>query len=182
MKIGYARVSTADQNLDLQLDALNAAGCARVFEDLGQSGTARSRQGLNDALAALQAGDTLVTWRLDRLGRSLPHLIELVNALNTRGCEFQSLTEAIDTTTASGKLVFHMMGALADFERSLVVERTKAGMAAAKARGKAVGRPKRLNGAQVTLARSMRSEGRSWAEIANVLRCDVSTAQRAVKR
>ncbi len=128
MKIGYARVSSGEQNLDLQRDALTAVGCGMIYEDEGVSGAARRRPGLDQALATLKQGDTLVTWRLDRLGRSLPHLIELVAALQDRGCWFVSLNEAIDTGSAGGKLVFHIMGALAEFERALIVERTRAGM------------------------------------------------------
>src|SRR5258708_2529037 len=113
MKIGYARVSTDDQNMSLQLDALRAAGCEKVFEDAGISGAQESRPGLDLALAALQPGDTLTVWRLDRLGRTLPHLITTVHDLGSRGIGFRSITEAIDTTTAGGELLFHIMGALA---------------------------------------------------------------------
>jgi DNA invertase Pin-like site-specific DNA recombinase len=128
-------VSTEEQNLDLQRRSLKAGGCALVFADCGMSGVARSRPQLDKALAGLKQGDVLVVWKLDRLGRSLPHLIEVVQTLGERGVGFQSMSEAIDTTTAGGRLVFHIMGALAEFERSLIAERTRAGMAAAKARG-----------------------------------------------
>ena len=111
MKIGYARVSTGDQNLGLQHDALTAAGCVEIFEDTGISGSVERRPGLDQALETMKPGDALVTWRLDRLGRSLPHLIELVSQLKDKGCEFVSLNEAIDTTSAGGKLIFHIMGA-----------------------------------------------------------------------
>lgn len=141
MMIGYARVSTNDQNLELQIDALNHAGCHRIFQDSGVSGVLAKRPALSNTLNCLERGDTLVTWRLDRLGRSLSHLIALVSELEDRGIAFRSLTEAIDTRTASGRLLFHVMGALAEFERSLISERTKAGMAAARARGKIFGRP-----------------------------------------
>lgn len=141
MNIGYARVSTDDQTLDLQLDALRAVGCDRTFTD--QLGGARpDRPGLAEALAYARAGDTLVVWRLDRLGRSLGHLIATVTALAERGVGFRSLTESIDTTTPGGTLVFHLFGALAEFERELIRERTRAGLLAARARGRAGGRPK----------------------------------------
>src|SRR5690348_15613113 len=118
MNVGYARVSTEDQTLDLQLDALVRASCGRVFRDTA-SGAAVDRPGLRDAVDYVRAGDTLVVWRLDRLGRSLPALIDLLNGLHTKGVEFSSLTEQIDTTTPGGKLVFHVFGALAEFERDL---------------------------------------------------------------
>jgi DNA invertase Pin-like site-specific DNA recombinase len=140
MMIGYARVSTAEQNLALQLDALRAVGCSRIFQDRS-SGSIRERPQLTRALNHLRPGDTLVTWRLDRLGRSLHHLITLMKELNDVGVAFRSLSESIDTATASGRLLFHVMGALAEFERSLISERTKAGMASAKLRGKRLGRP-----------------------------------------
>jgi DNA invertase Pin-like site-specific DNA recombinase len=142
--IGYARVSSIDQNLDLQRDALTAAGCAQVFEDT-VSGAAVVRPGLEQAMAYLRPGDTFVVWRLDRLGRNLTHLISTVEALAQRGVGFKSLTEAIDTTTSGGMLIFQIFGALAEFERSLIRERTQAGLAAARARGKHGGRPPKLN-------------------------------------
>jgi DNA invertase Pin-like site-specific DNA recombinase len=141
MQIGYARVSTDDQTLDSQLDALAKAGCDRIFRDT-LSGAMADRPGLCDALDHLRPGDTLVVWRLDRLGRSLRHLIETITGLHERGTGFRSLTEAIDTTTSSGKLVFHIFGALAEFERDLIRERTSAGLVAARARGRTGGRPK----------------------------------------
>ena len=142
--IGYARVSTDEQNPALQLDALRLAGAQVVFEDRGISGAQRSRQGLTQALQALQPGDVLVVWRLDRLGRSLGALIELVNDLKTRGCGFKSLTEAIDTSTAGGELIFHVFGAMAQFERALMIERTRAGLVAARQRGVKLGRKRAL--------------------------------------
>ncbi len=141
MQIGYARVSTEDQTLDLQLDALTKAGCDRIFRDTF-SGAKADRPGLRDALDHLRAGDTLVVWRLDRLGRSLRHLIETMTSLEQRGIGFRSLTEAIDTTTSGGKLIFHIFGALAEFERDLIRERTNAGLVVARARGRTGGRPK----------------------------------------
>lgn len=137
--IGYARVSTAEQDTALQTDALRKAGCDRIFEDT-VSGAKAARLGLAAALAYVRDGDALVVWRLDRLGRSLPHLIETVGALDARGVGFRSLTEAIDTTTSGGRLIFHVFGALGQFERDLIRERTKAGLAAAAARGRKGGR------------------------------------------
>src|SRR5215218_6542941 len=132
MDIGYARVSTGEQTLHLQLDALRNAGCGKVFEETA-SGAKAERLLLTEALAYARPGDTLVVWRLDRLGRSLKHLIETVTELQGRGIGFKSLTEQIDTTTSGGKLVFHVFGALAEFERDLIGERTHAGLAAARA-------------------------------------------------
>lgn len=137
--IGYARVSTADQDAAMQHEALNAAGAAKVFEDVA-SGAKADRPGLTAALAYLREGDTLAVWKLDRLGRSLPHLVQTVAELEQRGVGFRSLTESIDTTTPGGRLVFHLFAALADFERDLIRERTRAGLAVAKARGSAAGR------------------------------------------
>src|SRR5215210_753957 len=141
MLIGYARVSTNEQNLDLQRDALQKAGCEQIYDD-HVSGTKARRPGLEQALSHLRPGDTLVVWRLDRLGRSLRHLIDTVTDLQDKGVGFRSLTESIDTTTSSGKLVFHIFGALAEFERDLIRERTSAGLLAARARGRTGGRPK----------------------------------------
>jgi DNA invertase Pin-like site-specific DNA recombinase len=141
MIIGYARVSTEDQTLALQLDALEVARCARVYKDTA-SGAKAERPGLTSALETMREGDTLVVWRLDRLGRSLTQLIALMTTLDEKGVGFKSLTEQIDTTTSGGKLIFHIFGALAEFERNLIRERTKAGLAAARARGRQGGRPK----------------------------------------
>ena len=143
MNIGYARVSTHEQTLALQHDALRAAQCDLVFEDM-MSGVTTARPGLDQAQSHLREGDTLVVWRLDRLGRSLQHLIETVTRLQAKGIGFKSLTESIDTTTPGGVLIFHVFGALAQFERDLIRERTKAGLTAARARGKQGGRPKAL--------------------------------------
>lgn len=151
MRIGYARVSTHDQNLDLQKDALKKAGCEKIIVDVA-SGKKTQRSGLDQVLEMLRKGDRLVVWRLDRLGRSLKHLIELMTELEQRGIGFQSLQEAIDTTSPGGKLVFHIFGALAEFERNLIRDRTRAGLAAARARGRKGGRPKRLNARQRALA------------------------------
>src|SRR4030095_5249574 len=139
--IGYARVSTQDQHLRLQQDALKAAGCLKIFTDT-VSGAKQERKGLEEALNFLREGDILVVWRLDRLGRSLKDLIERLTQLHNRNIGFKSLTESIDTTTSGGKLIFHIFGALAEFERDVIRDRTNAGLTAARARGKKGGRPK----------------------------------------
>ena len=183
MKVGYARVSTDDQRLDLQLDALRAAGCEKVFEDAGASGAQARRPGLDACLAALQPGDVLTVWRLDRLGRSMPHLVSVVADLGKRGIGFQSLTEAMDTTTAGGELFFHIAGALAQFERRLISERTKAGLAAARRRGKHLGRSPELTPEQVAHAREMIDTGRETATgMAVLLKVSRMTMHRALKR
>ena len=169
MLIGYARVSTDEQNLDLQRDALKKAGCERIFTD-HISGTKAERKGLTEALSHLRAGDTLVVWRLDRLGRSLRHLIDTVTTLQESGVEFKSLTEAIDTTTSGGKLVFHIFGALAEFEREIIRERTKAGLTSARARGRTGGRPKALTEKQVEMLNQLAADrNRSIDEICKTL-------------
>jgi DNA invertase Pin-like site-specific DNA recombinase len=160
MLIGYARISTLDQTLALQQDALTAAGCEQLYTDTA-SGSVTERPGLSQALSHLRAGDTLVVWRLDRLGRSLPHLIETVRQLQERGIGFRSLQEQLDTRTSGGKLVFHVFGALAEFERDLVRERTHAGLAAARARGRLFGRPRRLTPQQVKQLRSLAKDERN---------------------
>lgn len=151
-RIGYARVSTADQDLAPQLDVLRARGCEPIYSEHA-SGKHADRPELAQAMKALRAGDTLVVWRLDRLGRSLPDLIATVNELADRGVAFESVTEAIDTTTASGKLVFNIFASLADFERHLIGERTRAGLAAGRARGRMGGRPPALTSRQLREAR-----------------------------
>lgn len=142
--IGYARVSTLDQNLNLQRDALSEAGCTKLFVET-MSGAVAERPVLADALAFARAGDTLVVWKLDRLARSMKQLIETVETLRLRNIGFRSLTESLDTTTAQGRRVFHMFGALAEFERSLIRERTQAGLAAARRAGRTGGRPAKLS-------------------------------------
>jgi DNA invertase Pin-like site-specific DNA recombinase len=154
MLIGYARVSTTDQTLDLQKDALEKAGCDRIFTDTA-SGAKSERKGLDEALIYVRPGDILVVWRLDRLGRSLKHLIETITGLNNRKIGFKSITEAIDTTTSGGKLVFHIFGALAEFERDIIKERTQAGLTAARARGRKGGRPKALTPRRAQQARTL---------------------------
>jgi len=178
-RIGYARVSTEDQNLALQIDALKAAGCRHIYRDEGVSGIAVSRPALKKAMAAVRPGDVLVTWKLDRLGRSLVHLIEIVELLEHRGAGFSSLSEAIDTTTAGGRLIFHVMGALAEFEQSLISERTRAGMAAAKARGRRLGRPPRLSEAKkAAIKGELSRRARPPKEIAQHYGASVSTIER----
>jgi len=157
MLIGYARVSTQDQKPALQLDALKAAGCERVFVEKA-SGAQRDRPELALALEYARAGDTLVVWKLDRLARSMKQLIETVEGMAARGVGFRSMTEAIDTTTAGGKLVFHIFGALAEFERSIIRERTNAGLRAARDRGRLGGRPPALSGKDVAAAKAMLSD------------------------
>lgn len=180
MKLGYARISTIDQNAHLQHDALRAAGCEQVFEDK-VSGSSAKRPGLDRALAKLGQGDELIVWRLDRLGRSLPHLIDVIAAIGEKGAGFKSLTESIDTGTAGGRLVFHMMGALAEFERSLIIERTKAGLTAARKRGVRVGRPASLTAAQVKHAKKLIEAGEGPGAVARSLGVSRATLYRALK-
>jgi DNA invertase Pin-like site-specific DNA recombinase len=169
MLIGYARVSTLDQTLALQQDALTAAGCEQLYTDTA-SGSVTDRPGLAQALSHLRSGDTLVVWRLDRLGRSLAHLIDTIRELQERGVGFRSLQEQIDTTTSGGKLIFHVFGALAEFERDLIRERTHAGLAAARARGRLFGRPRRLTSQQIKQLRSLaRDERTTVGEICQTL-------------
>lgn len=163
--IGYARVSTEAQDLGLQLDALAEAGCTRVFRDTG-SGSLRHRPQLEACFDHLRPGDTLVVWRLDRLGRGLKHLIEVIEDLAVREVGFRSLTEAIDTTTPAGRLQLHLFGALAEFERELIRERTRAGLAAAHRRGRRGGRPLALTPEKLAAARAMRARNHPMGEIA----------------
>ena len=182
MYIGYARVSTDDQDLSLQRDALNAAGCERIFEDT-MSGAKAERPGLSDALDHCRVGDTLVVWRLDRLGRSLTNLIELMTTLNDKEIGFKSFSEQIDTTTSGGKLIFHIFGALAEFERELIRERTRAGLAAARARGRQGGRPKKLDTPKkIAMAQSLYNEGtHSIDDICQTLGVSRATLYRMIK-
>src|SRR5689334_19798442 len=182
MLIGYSRISTFEQNLDLQLDALKATGCEQFYKDI-VSGAQDEREGLYQAVHYARPGDTLVVWRLDRLGRSLRHLIETVQELEQRGIHFKSLTEQIDTTTSGGKLVFHIFGALAEFERDLIRERTQAGLAAARARGRVGGRPKKLaEPKQVALARALYEGGQTdIATICQTLGISRATLYRVLK-
>jgi len=154
MQIGYARVSTEDQNLDLQNDALKQAGCDKIIEEKA-SGAKTDRAGLDEALSFLRKGDTLVVWKLDRLGRSLQHLIQVVNQLRGKGIYFRSIQESLDTSSSGGKLIFHIFGALAEFERDVIRDRTMAGLAAARARGRVGGRPKIMTDKKVRLAKTL---------------------------
>ena len=156
-RIGYARVSTDDQNLDLQRDALRLAGVGSIYEEAA-SGKTAVRLELDHCLKALRAGDTLVVWRLDRLGRSLPDLVHIVAGLEEKGIGFESLTEKIETTTAAGKLVFHVFAALAEFERNLIRERTRAGLVAARARGRSGGRKPKLDARQIREIKRLMSD------------------------
>ncbi|KVM72778.1 MULTISPECIES: recombinase family protein [Burkholderia] len=180
MLIGYARVSTEEQHLGLQVDALRKAGCHEIFMDQGISGAKFSRPGLETALGNLAPGDCLMVWRLDRLGRSLGKLIDLVADLEQRGIQFESLTESINTKSSSGLLVFHMMAALAQFERNLISERTRAGMAAARARGSLLGRKPALDSAQRRLALELLQE-KSVAEVASLFDVHPRTVKRIMK-
>ncbi len=169
MFVGYARVSTTDQNLDLQQDALLVAKCERIFTDTA-SGAKAQRPGLTQALQCCRSGDTLVVWKLDRLGRSLPHLVETVRDLIAREVGFKSLQENIDTTTSSGKLIFHIFASLAEFERDIIRERTQAGLSSARARGRKGGRPKGVNEKKQKAALALKNDPeRSVKEICDIL-------------
>lgn len=181
MLIGYARVSTQDQTLDLQKDALEKAGCIRIFTDTA-SGAKAERVGLEEAMSHLREGDTLVVWRLDRLGRSLKHLIETITRLNNRSIGFKSITEAIDTTTSGGKLIFHIFGALAEFERDIIRERTQAGLTAARARGRRGGRPKSLTSKKAQQAMTLYNDKTNTIdEICRTLSISRATLYRYIK-
>lgn len=184
MRIGYARVSTDDQNLDLQRQALAAGGCEKVFEDHGISGAALNRPALGRALAAMGEGDILVVWKLDRLGRDLRHLVNLIHDLTTRGIGFKVLEghgAEIDTTTANGRLIFGIFAALAEFERELISERTRAGMMAARRRGVHLGRPPKLEAHQVAHARKLIAGGKTQGEVAALLDVSPKTLWRALR-
>lgn len=181
MLVGYARVSTPDQNLDLQKDALKKAGCEKLFTDVG-GGANFDRKGLADALDFMREGDCLVVWKLDRLGRSLKDLIETVNGIHKKKMSFQSLQESLNTGTSSGKLIFHVFAALAEFERDVIHERTKAGLAAARARGRLGGRPKILDHAKIIMAKSLMSDhNNSIRDICSTLKISKSTLYRSLK-
>lgn len=160
MLIGYARISTNEQNLNLQTDALTKAGCEKIFTDTA-SGAKSDRTGLTEAINFMRKGDTLCVWKLDRLGRSLKHLIETVLALQALGKGFCSLQENIDTTTSGGKLFFHIFGALAEFERDIIRERTRAGLASARSRGRLGGRPSIMNSKKLKMATSLYADGKT---------------------
>lgn len=177
--LGYARVSTVEQDPALQLDALAAAGCARVWTDRA-GGALTSRPALDELLERLLPGDTLVVWKLDRLGRSLPHLLEVTTGLAERGIGFRSLTEGMDTTTAAGRMLLAVFGALAEFERSLIVERTAAGLTAARARGSIPGRPTVMTPDRIATARSMVAAGVPITRIAATLGVGRASVYRAL--
>ena len=168
--VGYARVSTHDQNPALQLDALRLAGCTKIFEDRGVSGAKVDRSGLAAALSYVRDGDVLVVWKLDRLGRSMPHLVETVGALENRGIGLRSHTEAIDTTTPGGRLIFHVFGALGQFERDLIRERTRAGLTAAAERGRKGGRKPVITPDKLKRARVLMAQGLKVREVATRLK------------
>jgi DNA invertase Pin-like site-specific DNA recombinase len=185
MIFGYARISTQhDQSFDLQIDALTKAGCERIYKDTA-SGSKEQRKGLDEMLGQLRQGDTIIVWRLDRLGRSMKHLIELVDGFSKQGVQFKSLQEGMDTTTPIGKMLFHFFGAIAEFERNLIVERTNAGLASARARGRVGGRPKGLSKKAETTshaAASLYKEGKlSVEEICEQLTIGKSTLYRYLK-
>jgi DNA invertase Pin-like site-specific DNA recombinase len=181
MLIGYARVSTKEQHEALQLDALKKAGCKEIFTDK-ITGSTFDRKELDAALSYVREGDTFVVWKLDRLGRSLPHLIETVNELHKRKIEFKSITENIDTTTPGGKLVFHFFGAIAEFERDLIRERTNAGLQAARARGRVGGRPKALNQKKASIAQALYDDkNNAIDEICKTLNISRATLYRYIK-
>ena len=178
MLIGYARVSTGEQKLDLQLDALKEAGCEKVFTDQ-VSGAKTERPGLSDALAYARAGDTLVVWRLDRFGRSLRDLVTRIEDLRAKGIGFRSLQENIDTCSPTGKLVFHLFASLAEFERDLVRERTMAGLAAARARGRKGGRPRSMDDQKIRLAaKLMKDPDMTIEEVCNAVGVSSATLYR----
>ena len=175
--IGYARVSTKEQDLSLQLDALNKYGCDRIFTD--KMSSVKERQGLTDALGYLRDGDTLVVWKLDRLCRSLPDLIKISEQIRTAGAQLVSITESINTSTPAGRLYFNILGALGQMERELIQERVKAGLAAARRRGKVPGKP-RVSEEKLELARRELSAGRTYPEVARILGVHPQTLYRLV--
>jgi DNA invertase Pin-like site-specific DNA recombinase len=182
MLIGYARCSTVDQHLDMQLDALRAVGCEKIFTDT-ISGAKDKRPGLDEALAFARAGDVLTIWRLTRLGRSLRHLMSLAEDLQRRGIELRSLHESIDTTTATGRLVFHVLASLAEFERDLTLEQIAMGRAAARARGRLGGRPRVLTFEQEqAIAALLDADEMAIAAIARMFKCSRATVHRVYQR
>jgi len=177
MKIGYARVSTEDQTVQAQVDALEAAGCDRIFTEVA-SGAKKDRPILNDAIQFLRDGDVLVCYKLDRVARSLPHLIAIMDSLNERNIGFQSLTEDINTTTPSGKLIFHIFGAISEFERDLIKERTMSGLAAARRRGRIGGRPKAMTDQKKIAAIKLLSSGTPAKDVAETIGVSLPTLYR----
>lgn len=182
MFIGYARVSTPDQSLDLQKDALNAAQCEVIYEDVASGATAE-RPGLKKALEYMRSGDVLIVWKLDRLGRSLMDLVSTINRLNAEGKGFKCLDQSFDTTTPQGKLIFQMFAALAEFERNIIRERTMAGLAAARARGRLGGRKPKMTSDDVKLAKVLMEDVTiPLGDIANKFQVSVKTLRRSVNR
>lgn len=179
MLIGYARVSTHDQNLELQRDALNKAGCQKIFEDK-ISGTRADRPGLDNAMEMLRDGDTLVVWKLDRLGRSVKQLVNLVGELQNQEIQFKSLTDSIDTSTPSGRFFFHVMASLAEMERELTVERTRAGLEAARQLGRKGGRKPKMTASKIESAKKMLASGVPPKDVANILGVSIPTLYRWV--
>jgi DNA invertase Pin-like site-specific DNA recombinase len=179
MLIGYARVSTQDQNLELQREALTKAGCQQVFEDR-VSGTRADRPGLGKAQETLREGDTLVVWKLDRLGRSVKQLVDLVGALHKQGVQFKSLTDAIDTSTPSGRFFFHVMASLAEMERELIIERTRAGLAVARQLGRKGGRKPKMTESKIEYAKKLLASGMPAKDVARNLGVSVPTLYRWV--
>lgn len=179
-KIGYVRVSDHDQTEDLQIDALKQAGCTLIYGDHGVSGSVACRKGLEEVLASLRSGDTLVVWKLDRLGRSTLHLLILLDQLRRRGIDFIAVTQGIDTTTAIGRMVFGQLAVFAEFEREQIRERTKAGMEAARLRGKHIGRPRKLTVRQIREARRYLADGHSPCETAVRFKVSPSTIRRVL--
>lgn len=180
-RVGYMRVSTSEQDLALQKHDLEKIGVDAIFHDV-TSGTNPKRPGLRDALNALRQSDTLVVWRLDRLGRSMRQLIDTVEEIQKQGAHLKSVNEAIDTGTATGRMLLHVLGALAEFERETIRERVTAGMAAAKRDGRHMGRPPLMTPDRVSLAREQLSAGRSWAEVARLFKISPATLSRALRR
>ena len=177
MLIGYARVSTQDQNLDLQIEALTTAGCKKVFEDK-ISGSRAERPGLAKALEMLREGDTLVVWKLDRLGRSVKNLVDLIGELHKKGAQFKSLTDAIDTGTPSGRFFFHVMASLAEMERELTVERTRAGLEVARQLGRTGGRKRQMTDSKIESAKKLLANGIPPRDVAKNLGVSVPTLYR----
>ncbi|HEQ3529415.1 MULTISPECIES: recombinase family protein [Bacillus cereus group] len=183
MKVGYVRVSTIDQNLDLQIDALKSYGCDKIFQDK-LSGVKDKRPGLEEALQYVRPGDSLVVWRLDRLGRTMRHLIQIVNELNERGISFYSVQESItmDRSSATGQLMFHLFASFAEFERNLIRERTEAGRVAARARGRFGGRPEKLKDKEIDMIQTLVANKTPIKDVAQMLGVSRTTVYRYLNK
>lgn len=179
MLIGYARVSTQDQNLDLQIEALTNAGCEKIFEDR-ISGSREERPGFKNSLEMLRKGDTLVVWKLDRLGRSVKHLVDITNDLAKHGVNFKSLTDSIDTSTPAGRFFFHVMASLAQMERELIIERTRAGLETAKRLGRRGGRKRQMTDSKIESAKKLLASGMLPRDVAKNLGVSIPTLYRWV--